>query len=115
MNRMGMIGIGVMIVAGCVAAALGWAEPPKEGAGPLRRPMRMHQNARAPLHAEMRERMRAHDARLDELVAAMNAAEGDARIDAIAAVVNELVDQRRTRRDHMEERWRRQQGDGEEP
>ena len=70
----------------------------------------MHQGSHAPLHAEMREQMRAHDARLDELVSAMNAAEGDAKVEAIAAVVNELVAQRKTRRAHMEMRWQRQQG-----
>jgi len=37
----------------------------------------------------------------------MNAAEGEAKIDAVAAVVNELVAQRRRRRDHLEERWKR--------
>jgi hypothetical protein len=36
----------------------------------------------------------------------MNAAHGEAKIDAVAAVVNELVAQRRTQRAHMEERWK---------
>ena len=34
------------------------------------------------------------DQRLDNLVAQMNAATGDAKVDAVAAVVNELVAQR---------------------
>jgi hypothetical protein len=40
--------------------------------------------------------MSALDAKLDEKVAAMNAAQGDARIAAMAAVLNEMVEQRKT-------------------
>jgi hypothetical protein len=58
------------------------------------------------LHARMRAQMQEHDARLEELVSAMNSAQGEAKIEAIAAVVNELVAQRRTRRAHMDERWK---------
>lgn len=113
MRSMRRMGYGVVIIASLATASLTWAEPPKDGSGPMRRQMRQHQGARQPLHGEMREKMRAHDIRLDELVAAMNAAKGEAKVDAIAAVVNELVELRRTRRDHMEERWQRQQGDKE--
>lgn len=45
--------------------------------------------------------MKAMDAQLDQKVTAMNAATGDARIDAIAAVINELVSQRKAVRDQM--------------
>ena len=41
------------------------------------------------------------DARLDSLVRAMNAATGNRKVDAMAAVINELIDQRRTMREHM--------------
>lgn len=44
-------------------------------------------------HKEMQEKHAAMAARLDELVAAMNEAEGQAKADAVAAVVNELVAQ----------------------
>jgi hypothetical protein len=44
--------------------------------------------------AEMMSRMAAADKKLDELVAAMNAATGDAKVAAIAAVVTELAAQR---------------------
>ena len=54
--------------------------------------------------------MQAHDARLDELVAVMNAAEGEAQVDAVVAVLNELVAQRRTRREHIDERWKKREG-----
>ncbi len=38
------------------------------------------------------------DARLDSLVAAMNAAKGDRKVKAMADVINELVAQRKTMR-----------------
>ena len=41
------------------------------------------------------------DARLDSLVRAMNAATGKRKVDAMAAVITELVDQRRMMREHM--------------
>lgn len=112
MSSSGRIGWGIAIIASGIAATLVWAAPPEDEA---RGKGRMHHGAHAPLHADMRARMRAHDARLDELVAAMNAASGEAKVDAIAAVVNELVEQRRTRRGHIEERWKRQHGGKSEP
>lgn len=45
------------------------------------------------MHQQMMAEMKTADAKLDELVKAMNAATGDAKISAIAQVVNELVRQ----------------------
>jgi hypothetical protein len=45
--------------------------------------------------------MKAADQRLDDLVAKMNAASGQAKVDATAAVVTELVTQRKIMRDRM--------------
>ena len=42
-------------------------------------------------------------ARLDALVGAMNAAEGPAKVDAIAAVVNELASTHKAMHQHMQE------------
>jgi len=51
-------------------------------------------------HKEMQEKLQAMDARLDTLVAKMNAAKGSKEADAMespmAAVINELVAQRKT-------------------
>lgn len=47
-------------------------------------------------HAEMQERMKAMDAELDGLLAEVENATGDAKVDALAAVVEELVEQRRS-------------------
>jgi hypothetical protein len=52
-------------------------------------------------HQAMKTEMASMDARLDSLVAAMNAAAGDAKAEATAAVVNELVAQRKVMRDRM--------------
>jgi hypothetical protein len=45
--------------------------------------------------------MRAADARLDALVKEMNAASGDAKVTAIAAVVNELAAQHKSMHERM--------------
>jgi Skp family chaperone for outer membrane proteins len=55
---------------------------------------------------EMHEKLKAADATLDKLVAEMNAAEGSKQVDAMeksmAAVINELVAQRKVSRSMME-------------
>jgi hypothetical protein len=45
--------------------------------------------------------IKAADLKLEELVKDMNAATGEAKIAAIAKVVNELVRQQRTMHEHM--------------
>jgi hypothetical protein len=52
-------------------------------------------------HEKTMTEMKAADQRLDDLVAKMNAASGMEKADATAAVVNEMVTQRRTLRDGM--------------
>jgi hypothetical protein len=52
-------------------------------------------------HEKMMADMKAADERLDVLVAAMNAASGMDKADATAAVVGEMVTQRRATRDGM--------------
>jgi hypothetical protein len=53
-------------------------------------------------HQKMMEHMKAMDARLDTLVLTMNSATGQAKTDATAAVVAELVTQRKAMREGME-------------
>jgi hypothetical protein len=50
---------------------------------------------------KMMTEMKAADQRLDDLVGKMNAAAGMEKADAAAAVINEMVTQRRTLRDGM--------------
>jgi hypothetical protein len=52
-------------------------------------------------HKEMMAKMEAMDARIDELVKSMNAAKGGKKTDAVAAVINELVAQRKQMREQM--------------
>jgi type II secretory pathway component PulM len=52
-------------------------------------------------HQKMMEEMKAMDARLDGLVQKMNAAQGQAKTDATAATVTELVQQRKTMHERM--------------
>jgi hypothetical protein len=52
-------------------------------------------------HKEMMGKMEAMDARLDELVKKMNAATGNKKANATAAVINELVAQRKQMREQM--------------
>ena len=68
------------IACACVSAASAEAEEPEAPARPM--------------HPRL-EQMRENQRKLDELVAKMNAAKGEARVDAIAAVVTELVAQRK--------------------
>jgi hypothetical protein len=52
-------------------------------------------------HEKMMAEMKAADLRLDGLVAQMNAATGQPKVDATAAVVSEMVAQRKAMRDGM--------------
>jgi len=49
-----------------------------------------------PIHAKIMEKQKAQDAEIDKLLAEANNASGEKRIDAIVAVLNKLVEQRKT-------------------
>ena len=53
------------------------------------------------MHEQMMADMKAADSRLDALVKEMNAAGGEARVNAVAAVVTELVRQQKAMHEHM--------------
>jgi hypothetical protein len=53
------------------------------------------------MHQQMMAEMTAADAKLDALVKDMNAATGDAKVTALAVVVNELVQQQKAMHGHM--------------
>ena len=53
------------------------------------------------MHEQMMAQMQAGDARLDALAKDMNAAKGEAKVDAVAAVVTELVTQHKAMHGHM--------------
>ena len=53
-------------------------------------------------HDAMQAKMKAMDEQLDKLVADMNAARGSKKVDKMAAVIDELVAQRKQMRDAMQ-------------
>ncbi|MHC1727829.1 MAG: hypothetical protein AB9866_17800 [Syntrophobacteraceae bacterium] len=55
-------------------------------------------------HDEMVAKKKEMDARLDEKVAAMDAAKGDQKVEAIAAVIKEMVAQRKSMQEQMMKR-----------
>jgi hypothetical protein len=57
----------------------------------------------AEMHQKMESEMQKQDAELDKLVSEMNTAMGDKKVDAIAAVVNKLVEQRKAMHQQMAE------------
>jgi hypothetical protein len=64
------------------------------------------------MHEQMMAEMKAGDAKLDALVKEMNAATGDAKVNAVAAVVNELVQQHRAMHGRMGEMHQHMMGMG---
>jgi len=54
-----------------------------------------------PVHAKIMEIQKAQDAEIDKLLADVNAATGEKRVDAIVAVLNKLVEQRKAMQSEM--------------
>ncbi len=59
------------------------------------------QSDRMQMHQKMMAEMAAMNQKLDTLVAQMNAAQGQAKVDAIAAVINEMNNDRKQMMEHM--------------
>ena len=57
--------------------------------------MDRHHREMMPLHVKLLEQQKAQDSEIDRLLTEMNGATGEKRIDAIIAVVNKLVEQRK--------------------
>jgi hypothetical protein len=62
---------------------------------------KMDESSMMAMHKEMMAKMEAMDSKLDDLVKKMNTTKGNSKVDATAAVVNELVAQRKQMREHM--------------
>ena len=54
-----------------------------------------------PVHAKQMEEQKLQDAEMAKLLAAMNSATGERRIDALVAVVNKLIEQRKATQKRM--------------
>jgi len=106
MSRIAKLGL-VLGLASCTLTTGALAQEPGMGPGPMHggKGGGMMSPQRQQARQQMMERMKAYDARLDELVVAMNQAQGEAKVDAIAAVLNELINQRREMRAHRERMW----------
>jgi hypothetical protein len=93
-----------VLLVSFVGAATLWAQQP---APPAAHKMEMPEKpgmmceSMMAHHKEMTAKMEAMDARLDDLVKKMNATTGKGKPDAVAAVINELVAQRKQMREHM--------------
>src|SRR6266496_6636358 len=48
-----------------------------------------------PVHEKLQQLQKTQDAELDKLAAEMNAATGEKRLDAVVAVVNKMIEQRK--------------------
>jgi hypothetical protein len=70
-------------------------ESTPRGQGEMGGQMMEHCKAMMAVHEEAMSEMRSMEAKLDELVARMNAAEGTAKVDALAEAVTELALQRK--------------------
>jgi hypothetical protein len=102
-----------MVLSGITLAAIGVASllSPSSASAQMTPGMKMGQGkgtGMPPACQEMmsmRQSMRAEqataDAKLNDLVAKMNAASGEQKVDAIAAVVSEMVAQRQARHEKM--------------
>lgn len=64
------------------------------------------------MHEQMMAQMKAGDAKLDALAKDMNAAAGNAKVNATAAVVNELVRQHKAMHEHMGQMHQQMMGRG---
>jgi len=83
--------LAVVVTLSALIAGTGAAQQPADSA--RRRPMMQS--------AEMRAMTDSADARFERLVATMNAAKGDRKVQAMADVINELMTERRRMREHM--------------
>ena len=64
------------------------------------------------MHEQMMAEMKAADSKLDALVKDMNAGTGEARVNAVAAVVTELVRQQKSMHDRMGQMHQQMMGGG---
>jgi CII-binding regulator of phage lambda lysogenization HflD len=95
--------LAIALVAGLTTTALGAQQSqskagtqPKAGqTGMMSRNMADHCKQMMSMHSQMMADMKAMDTTLDQKVAAMNAAKGNAKVDAMAAVINEMASQRK--------------------
>jgi hypothetical protein len=82
------------------------------GSGMMGGNMAQHHQEMMAEHQKMMSEMKAMDTDLDRKLAQMNEAQGNARIDAMAAVINDLVKERQRMRQRMNAMQERMTGEG---
>jgi hypothetical protein len=90
--------LGSPVVRFDVEAAGGTPQPPSSSAEPQSQPTMQDMMK---MHGQMMAEMKAASAKLDALVKDMNAATGEAKINALSAVVTELVNQQKAMHERM--------------
>ena len=94
----GLLTLGAGIAQRGVGAEATPQTPPAQGAT---QPQPPGMQDMMKMHEQMMAEMQAGDAKLDALAKEMNDAKGDAKVNAVAAVVNELVRQHKAMHGHM--------------
>lgn len=99
----GMIAAAGLILSGTTSGARAQTtETPMHGQhGQMAGPMMEECKAMMTAHQQMKSEMESAQAKLDALVEEMNAAGGDAKIEAMAKVVTELASQRKSMMSRM--------------
>jgi|SRR5262245_59495789 len=85
-----MSGLSRLVFPSALALALAGLATAQEPQQKAARQQQFQQQRRA-----MMEQIQERNKKLDDLVAKMNAAKGEAKVDAIAAVINEMMEQRK--------------------
>lgn len=112
MKRVAAVGLGLALFSAPLAhAAEGRGGPESR---PHMRGQGMSEEDMRSRRAEMQAMMEQRQRKLDELAAAMNQATGQDKVDAIAALLNELVAQRKAMQQRMTERMSKSKGPGGE-
>ena len=92
--------VALAVVPGRINTGLTAQTPPATSSGQQSTPTMQDMTK---MHERMMAQMQAGDARLDALVKDMNSAKGEAKVDAVAAVVSELVTQHKAMHGHMDQ------------
>ena len=97
-------------MAGVLSAGAVFAQEPDAGMAcnaMMPGMMGAHKGEMMQWHQQMMEKIKARDAELDKLVQEMNAASGDKKVHAIAAIINKVMEERKAWHAEMEARHKK--------
>ncbi len=93
--------IGLLAALGIPVLVLAQSGAPAEHQHATTQGPASNQSQMMQMHQKMMDEMAAMDQKLDALVTQMNAAQGQAKVDAMAAVITEMINQRKQMREQM--------------